>query len=82
MPVLNEVKSYLKQHNLIQNGCNAPNNILRKLYESAMTTGEITNFNREKLMHNILKSELPSEKVRKVSKLKKVERDERGGVVW
>ena len=54
---ISEVKNYLKQHNLIKYGSTAPNNILRNIYESAMTTGEITNPNRETLMDNFLKSE-------------------------
>jgi hypothetical protein len=54
---ISEVKNYLKQHNLIKHGSNAPNNILRQIYESSMTTGEITNYNRETLMDTFLKSE-------------------------
>lgn len=54
---INDVKLYLREHNLIKIGSNAPNDVLRKIYESAMLAGEITNDNTETLMHNLIKSD-------------------------
>ena len=51
---INKIKQYLREHNLIKIGCSAPNDVLRKLYESALLTGEITNNNKETLMDNFL----------------------------
>jgi hypothetical protein len=51
---MREIKEYLKEHNLIKVGTAAPPDVLRKLYESAMLAGEITNSNKDILLHNFL----------------------------
>ena len=54
---INDIKTYLKDHNLIKLGSNAPNDVIRKLYESAMLAGEITNSNSDILLHNFTKED-------------------------
>ena len=54
---VNEVKEYLKQHNLIKIGSNAPNDVIRKIYESAMLAGEINNNNKDTMIHNFIKND-------------------------
>ena len=54
---INDIKDYLRQHNLIKIGSNAPNDVIRKIYESAILAGEITNNNQDTLLHNFLKEE-------------------------
>ena len=40
---MTDIKQYLRDHNLLQRGSNTPNDVARKLYESDMMTGEVTN---------------------------------------
>ena len=54
---INDVKKYLRNHNLIKIGSNAPNDIIRKLYESAILAGEITNNNEDILLYNFIKDD-------------------------
>jgi hypothetical protein len=54
---INDVKKYLRQHGMIKMGSTCPNNILRKTFESAVLTGEVTNTNKEILLHNFLSSD-------------------------
>jgi hypothetical protein len=52
---ISDIKTYLRNHNLVKIGSNAPNDVIRKIYESAMLTGELTNTNSETLLHNFIK---------------------------
>ena len=49
----------MKDRGLIKAGSNAPNDVIRKTYESAMLTGDIANVNRETLLHNFLNDTHP-----------------------
>jgi hypothetical protein len=53
---INDIKNYLRDHNLIKIGSNAPNDIIRKLYESAVLTGELNNNNKDTMLHNFTKN--------------------------
>ena len=47
-----EIKNYLRGKNLIKSGSNAPNDVLRQIYEQAILTGEVSNKSKENLLHN------------------------------
>ena len=51
---LSEIKKYLVEKNLIKIGSMAPPNIVRKIYEDAMLTGEIENVGKGVILHNFL----------------------------
>jgi hypothetical protein len=51
---LNDIKIYLKEHGLIKVGSGAPTDVMRKIYESVMLTGDVINNNKEVLLHNFL----------------------------
>ena len=51
---IEDVKKYLKSHYLLKIGSNAPNDVLRKMYETVHLCGEVKNINSENLVHNYL----------------------------
>ena len=56
---IQEIKTYLKKHNLIKIGSQAPDYIFRTMYENAYLSGDISNKNDEILLHNWSK-EIPA----------------------
>jgi hypothetical protein len=51
---ITDVKNYLKTRGLIKIGNNTPTDILRKIYESSILTGEVINNNKDILLHNLM----------------------------
>ena len=57
MPI-EEIKKYLIKHGFIKVGTTTPNDVLRKMYESALLIcGEIQNYNSETLMYNFINND-------------------------
>jgi len=56
---IQEIKTYLKKHNLIKIGSAAPDYIFRTMYENAYLSGDVSNKNDEILLHNWSK-EIPA----------------------
>jgi hypothetical protein len=54
---IQDIKRYLIKHGLIRVGSTTPNDVLRKMYESAqMVCGEIHNHNPDNLLYNFINS--------------------------
>ena len=52
-----DIKIYLRKHNLLKAGSEAPNDVIRKLYEQCLLSGNINNTNKDNLLHNYLNDE-------------------------
>ena len=48
------IKNYLNEKNLIKKGSDAPNDVLRKLYEDSVLSGNVNNLNNNNLVFNYL----------------------------
>lgn len=51
---IQEIKDYLRQKNLIKVGSEAPNDVIRKMYEDSILSGDIENNNNSNMVHNFL----------------------------
>ena len=51
---ITEIKKYLREKNLIKNTSDAPNDVLRQLYEQSILSGDIKNNSTNTLVHNYL----------------------------
>ena len=48
------MKNYLKRHNLLKSGSNAPPDVIKKLYEQSLLSGDVRNTNKKSIVHNYL----------------------------
>jgi uncharacterized membrane-anchored protein len=54
---ITDVRKYLRQHGIVKVGSTAPTDVLRKIFETSMLAGEITNTNKDTLLHNFMNTE-------------------------
>ena len=57
---ISDVRKYLRQHSIVKIGSTCPPDILRQTFESALMAGEITNTNKDTLIHNFLNEDIAS----------------------
>jgi hypothetical protein len=53
---MNQVKKYLRKHNLIKIGCAAPDSMLRDMFTDIYSSGDIYNKNSDILLHNYVEA--------------------------
>jgi hypothetical protein len=51
---IGEIRKYLYEHHLLKVGSNAPPDVLRRMYEDSILTGEVKNTNNDVLLHNFM----------------------------
>jgi len=51
---IHDIKMYLIQRNLLKSGSQCPKDVLRKMYEQCILSGDINNNNLNTKMHNYL----------------------------
>jgi hypothetical protein len=51
---IGEIRKYLYDHHLLKIGSNAPPDVLRRMYEDAILTGDVKNTNDNVLIHNFM----------------------------
>jgi hypothetical protein len=51
---IGEIRKYLYDHHLLKIGSNAPPDVLRRMYEDAILTGEVKNTNDGIMLHNFM----------------------------
>ena len=51
---INDMKNYLKRHNLLKSGSKCPPDVIKKIYEQALLSGDIRNTNKNSVIHNYL----------------------------
>lgn len=51
---IGEIRKYLYDHHLLKVGSNAPPDVLRRMYEDSIMTGEVKNTNKDVLLHNFM----------------------------
>jgi hypothetical protein len=54
---IGEIRKYLYDHHLLKIGSNAPPDVLRRMYEDSILTGDVKNTNKGVLLHNFLSGE-------------------------
>jgi hypothetical protein len=51
---IGEIRKYLYDHHLLKIGSNAPPDVLRRMYEDAILTGDVKNTNDNVMLHNFM----------------------------
>jgi hypothetical protein len=51
---IGEIRKYLYDHHLLKIGSNAPPDVLRRMYEDSILTGEVKNTNNSVMLHNFM----------------------------
>ena len=54
---IGEIRKHLYEHHLLKIGSNAPPDVLRRMYEDSILTGDVKNTNKGVLLHNFMSGE-------------------------